>query len=79
MVDVLLHPFRLQWVLYNELDKDVSTDASCGTRHICYHHFFNSLHQIVEVRAEEPSRDDSLETVEYVALHRKGRHIGLDD
>lgn len=69
MVDVLLNTLRLQWVLKNELHKDVGTNTASRARDVCHHHFFDSLHEIIQVRAEESAINDGLEAVEYITLH----------
>ena len=68
MVDVLLDALRLKWVLEDELDENVRANSSGIPRNICDHHLRNSLHEVVEVGAEELAVDDLLEALEDVSL-----------
>ena len=68
MVDVLLDALRLKWVLEDELDENVRTNSPGIPRNICDHHLLNSLHEVVEVGAEELAVDDLLEALEDVSL-----------
>ena len=78
MVDVLLDSFGFQRVLQDKLDENGSTDGPRSLGYVCDHHFFNCLHQIVEVRAKEFAVNNGLEALEYMRLSRKIADIGLD-
>ena len=79
VVNMLLDAFLFQRVLQNKLDEDVGADGASRARDVCHHHFFDLLHQVVKVRAQESSIDDSLQALEHVALRREAGHIGFDD
>ena len=79
VVYVLFQSLLLQWVLQNELNEDGGACCLDILLDAGNHHVFDSLHQIIQVSAQEPPLYKGPQTHEHIRLVREIVQVCLDD
>ena len=76
---MLLYTGWLKGILQDELDEDVGANGPSLARDARHHHFFDCLHQIVEVWAQELAIDDLPQALKDLSLGVEAANFVLNN